>query len=404
MNTKAGMAEGNHTTVHEPVFFHMDIDAFFASVEQLDNPSLRGKPIIVGGTGPRSVASTCSYEARVYGVHSAMPMAQALRLCPHAIVRPSNMKRYTEVSRIVMGICRNYSPDVQQISVDEAFLDMTGTRKLMGIPREAAARLKKEIHDITGLTVSVGIGPSRFIAKMASDYDKPDGLCRVSPGKEILFIDAVGLGKLWGVGTKTRESLIRHHITDTVTLRACELSHLVKLFGAAQGEFLYNICRGIDSGIFSHDSKSHSISSEMTFAADVTDTDILHHYLLQMSHEVMFRALDEHVMARTVSIKLRSPDFVTVSAQKTPDEPLYSAEQVFALACELLAKKHRSFSPVRLIGVGLGQVYPGDVPQQEELFDSGYKKKRKLEQAVLGINRKKGGSVIKASLLETPDG
>lgn len=388
-------------TGHEPTFFHMDIDAFFASVEQLDNPSLRGKPVIVGGTGPRSVASTCSYEARVFGVHSAMPMAQALRLCPQAIVRPPNMKRYSSISRTIMGICRNYSPDVQQISVDEAFLDMTGTRKLLGIPREAAKRMKKEISDITGLTVSVGIGPSRFIAKMASDYDKPDGLCRVSPGKEQLFIDAVGLGKLWGIGAKTRENLTRHKIHDTKTLRTYDMKRLQALFGVSQGEYLYKVCRGVDPGIFSQEAKSHSISSEMTFSTDVTDTEVLHYYLLQMSHEVMFRALDEHVMARTVSIKLRTPDFVTVSAQKTPLEPIYSGEQVFALARELLGQKRRPDSPVRLLGVGLGQVYSGDAPQQEELFDSDFKKKRKLEQTVLDINRK-GASVIKASLLEEP--
>ncbi|HOR79893.1 MAG TPA: DNA polymerase IV, partial [Sphaerochaeta sp.] len=175
----------------ETVIFHVDIDAFFAAVEILDNPDLAGLPLIVGGFSKRGVVTTASYEARKYGVHSAMPMIQALRLCPHATVVPTRRTRYSEVSARVMGILREFSSDVHQISIDEAFLDMSGTERLWGRPREAALKLKERVHEETGMTISVGIGPNRLIAKMASDYNKPDGLCKVSESKKELFIDAV---------------------------------------------------------------------------------------------------------------------------------------------------------------------------------------------------------------------
>ncbi len=207
---------------------------------------------------------------------------------------------------------------------------------------------------------------------------------------------------LWGVGPKMRQHMEKLDITDTKTLRSHSLESLQKLFGQAQGIFLYNVCRGRDPGIF-QEAKSHSISSERTFATDISDDAILQHYLLQLSHEVMFRSLEDHVMARTVAIKLRTPDFTTISAQVTPDIPIYSAEQVYQIAKQLMEQKRKTGTPVRLLGVVLAQVYEGDAPQQEELFDSAFKKKRALEKTVLDINRITGQHVTKASLLEKPD-
>lgn len=383
----------------ETVIFHVDMDAFYAAIEVLDNPSYQDKCLLIGGLGKRSVVATASYAARAYGVHSAMPMVQALRLCPQAIVVKPRMERYSQMSKQVMEILKSFSSDVQQISIDEAFLDMSGTFRLFGLPREAGKLLKEKVKSQTGLTISVGIGPSRFIAKMASDFNKPDGLCRVSVGKEIAFIDAVGLKKLWGVGKVTQQLLAKHHITTTQELRTYSEQTLQTLFGRSMGHFLYLACRGIDPGIFKEEAKSHSISTETTFIEDVTTSQVLEQTLLWMSHEIMFRSLEEKQMGRTVGLKLRFPDFTTLTVQITPQSTIYSAEQIFQFAKMLLLQKWSEGKPVRLIGLGLYQLYSGDRPLQEELFEDPFEKKRKLEQVVLKL-QKEGKQVIKATNLE----
>jgi DNA polymerase-4 len=386
----------------ETVFFHVDMDAFFAAIEERDNPQYRGKALVIGGLGPRSVVSTASYAARKYGVHSAMPMVQALRLCPSAIVVPPDMKKYSQVSKEIMQICRTFSSEVQQLSIDEAFLDMSGTRRLYGLPREAAKLLKEKVNRETGLTISVGIAPSRFIAKMASDYNKPDGLCRVSPGKEIVFIDAVGLNKLWGVGKVTRNLLEKHHIRTTEELRGFTKETLQSLFGQSMGAFLFNAARGIDPGLFTSEAKSHSISSEITFNEDISSATVLEQYLLQMSHEIMFRSLDEKQIGRTIGIKVRLPDFTTYTCQTTPKANIYSAEQIFSYSKQLLAQKWHEGIPLRLLGLGLYQLYEGEKPMQEELFEDPFSKKRELEKIILEMH-KKGQKVFKATNLEHQD-
>ncbi|MBI9094284.1 MAG: DNA polymerase IV [Sphaerochaeta sp.] len=383
----------------EQVIFHVDMDAFYAAIEQHDNPALMGKPLVIGGLGPRSVVATASYEARKFGLHSAMPMSRALQLCPSVVVVKPNMHRYSQVSKSVMEICRSFCPSVQQISIDEAFLDMSGTRRLYGLPREAALLLKGRVKEETGLCISVGIGASHFIAKMASDFDKPDGLCRVSPGREEDFIDAVGLRKLWGVGKVTQDLLARKHITTTSELRQYSLVSLQSFFGNSMGRFLYHASRGIDPGIFTAQAKSHSISTETTFPEDVHTSLVLEQNLLQMSHEVMFRALDEKQIGRTIGIKVRAPDFTTYSAQITPKANIYSAEQIYSYAKQLLYQKWHEGMPVRLIGVGLYQLYDGDKPLQEELFEDPFQKRRELEKVILQM-QKKGQQVFKATNLE----
>jgi len=259
------------------------------------------------------------------------------------------------------------------------------------------------VKEVTGLTISVGIGPSHFIAKMASDFDKPDGLCRVSPGREEDFIDAVGLKKLWGVGKVTQDLLARKHITTTAELRQYSLVSLHAIFGNSMGNFLYHASRGIDPGIFTSQAKSHSISTETTFPEDVHTSLILEQNLLQMSHEVMFRALDEKQIGRTIGIKVREPDFTTYSAQITPKANIYSAEQIYSYAKQLLYQKWHEGMPVRLIGVGLYQLYDGDKPMQEELFEDPFQKRRELEKVILKM-QKKGQQVFKATNLEEDKG
>ena len=384
----------------EQVIFHVDMDAFYAAVEVLDNPNLEGSCLLIGGKGNRSVVATASYEARKYGIHSAMPMSNALRLCPHAVVVQPRMERYSEVSKTVMQILRRFSSSVQQLSIDEAFLDMSGTTRLFGIPRQAGVLLKETVKQETGLRMSVGIGASHFIAKMASDYDKPDGLCRVSPGKELAFIDAVGLKKLWGVGKVTQNLLAKHHITSTQELRTYSETSLMSFFGQNMGHYLYLVSRGIDPGIFKEESKSHSISTELTFDEDVFSLSVLEQTLLEMAHEVMFRALDEKQIGRTVGVKIRLSDFTTFTVQTTPSTTIYSAEQIYQYARTLLTQKWKEGTPIRLIGLGLYQLYKGEQPLQQELFEDPYKKRRALEQVVLDLH-KKGKQVIKATSLSS---
>ena len=383
------------------VFFHIDLDAFFASVEMLDHPEYRGKPLIIGTPGPRHVASTCSYEARRYGVHSAMPMTTALKLCPDAICVKGRMGRYSEKSREVMSIIRSFAPGFQQISVDEAFLDLTGMERIYPLPGKAARLLKERILEEAGLTVSIGVAASRFIAKLASDYRKPDGLTIVPHGKEELFVDSVGLRKLWGIGDSTYKSLEKKGITTTQTLRKYSEKELCHLFGESSGSYLYRIARGIDPGIYQGETKSRSISTEETFYPDIFGYDTLDAYLLEMSQEVMFRALDEKKVPRTVGIKLRYGDFTTTSVQETPQRAIYSSSDVYEIARQLLRQRYTG-DGVRLLGVSLSGIYDGEDVEQRDLFSDKEEKERTLEKTILSLSRK-GSRIIKARNLKNDE-
>ena len=384
------------------VFFHIDLDAFFASVELLDHPEYRGKPLIIGTPGPRHVASTCSYEARKYGVRSAMPMTTALRLCPDAICVPGRMRRYSEKSREVMAIIGSFAPGFLQVSVDEAFLDLTGMERIYPLPGKAARKLKEEILDKTGLTVSIGVASSRFIAKLASDFNKPDGLTIVPPGQEEAFVDRVGLRKLWGIGDSMLSSLEKRGITTVSALRSYPAEHLKAIFGEKSGEYLYKVARGIDPGIYAKDAKTRSISTERTFYPDIFSLDTLDSYLLEMSEEVMFRSLDEKKVPRTVSVKLRYGDFSTITVQETPGSGIYSSSDVFELAKRLLRSRYKG-EGVRLLGVALQGIYDGEEVEQGEFFRDKEKRERQLEKTILTLS-KKGQRMVRARNLSRDDG
>ena len=376
------------------VFFHIDLDAFFASVEILDHPEYRGKPLIIGTPGPRHVASTCSYEARKYGVHSAMPMTTALKLCPDALCVRGRMERYSEKSHEVMSIIRSFAPGFLQVSVDEAFLDLTGMERIYPLPGKAARTLKEMILSQTGLTASIGVASSRFIAKLASDYRKPDGLTIVPPGKEEAFVDKVGLGKLWGIGDSTLSALRRRGITTASALRGYPLEDLRRMFGEKSGEYLYKAARGIDPGIYYKEAKSRSISTERTFYPDVRDMDAIETYLLEMAEEVMFRALEEKKVPRTVSVKIRYGDFSTITVQDTPQHGIYSSTDVYAISKELLSSRYRG-EGIRLLGIALQGVYDGEEIAQGEFFMEKEKKERELEKTILTLGRK-GSRLVRA--------
>jgi len=384
------------------VFLHVDLDAFFASVEQLDHPEYRGKPVIVGGLpgDRRSVVSTASYEARRFGVHSAMPTFQAIKLCPQGIFVRGRMKRYHEKSEEVMNIFKEYSPDIHQISVDEAFIDLTGTERLFGDPVETAKRLKAEVLEKTGLTVSVGLASTKYCAKIASGLQKPDGLTVVPFGKETEFMLSLPIEKIWGAGNKTLEKLKNSGIKSTRDIYNRSENLLRSLFGNATGTFLYNSVRGNAGADFRAEPKSRSISAENTYEYDLTNKDIIETALLSLCHTVMFRSLREKVRSSCVSLKIRYEDFSTVSVQSTSERYVSSVDDLFERTKSLLEKKCDSKLGIRLLGVAMQNLEDETTPCQQELFDFGEEKKRKLESAILKAQEKNPNiKITKARLL-----
>jgi DNA polymerase-4 len=379
------------------------MDAFYASVEQCDNPDIRGKPVVVGARpGHRGVVSACSYEARRFGIHSAMPISEAFRRCPDAVFLPVRMARYQEISRRIMSIFADYTPSVQQLSVDEAFLDMTGTERLFGPPTAAAAALKRAVRDATGLTISVGIASSKYIAKLASDYDKPDGLYQVEPGGEEEFVGNLTLRDLWGVGSKMRSRLATLGISTISDLRSFTERELTSMLGAGAARYIYRVARGIDPGIYTEARKSHSVSSETTFEHDVADREIIEKTLLHLCHTVTFRLLEEGKRSKTLAVKLRFSDFRTITAQTTLSHFISSAEELYHEAGKLLQDRRAPDQPLRLLGVGFQNVQSGRGADQEELFELPDDRKRKVEEAVLRL-RNKNAPIQKASLLNRRD-
>ena len=379
----------------------MDLDAFFASVEQLDHPEYRGKPVIVGGMpgDRRSVVSTASYEARKFGVHSAMPTAKAFQLCPQGIYIHPRMERYHALSQQVMSVFQNYSPDVQQISVDEAFIDLSGTEKLFGNPSETARRIKAEVKEKTGLTISVGLASNKYIAKIASGLSKPDGFYEVYPGDEEKFMLSLPLEKVWGIGTKTLERLRNAGLHSTKDIHDRSSALLESLFGSAAGKFLYNAVRGNEVETFD-EAKTHSLSSETTFTFDLTDRYAIGTELMELAHTVIFRMLKEKVHSRTVALKIRYEDFTTVSVQETAAEEVTSLDNLYERASLLFDKKYEQGRGIRLLGLGVQNTDSG--PQQQNLFDFGESKKSRVEKAILSLEEKDPSIKIrKARLLDT---
>jgi len=380
--------------------FHVDLDAFYASVEQQDDPSLKGKPVIVGPQpGTRGVVSACSYEARRFGIHSAMPVSRAARLCPQGFFRPVRMKRYLRISDEIMKELASIAPVFQQISIDEAFLDLSGTERLFGPALQVGRMIKERIADGSGLTLSVGIAANKFLAKLASEYKKPDGLFRVT--EPIEFLDRLSLKDIWGIGEKTLDRLAELNITSIQKLRSFSRDILCSMIGAAGGRYLYQAARGMDPGIYSDHPRSHSISSERTFAQDKKDRSAINKTLLELSQQIMHRLIVGGWQANTVVLKIRYEDFTTTTIQNTLKHYLTSSDELYRVALELLRKKWNGSTPIRLLGVGTAQLLrPGSL-KQGELFEDDNLKRRKVEQAVTELREKMNGlKLTKASLLE----
>lgn len=375
---------------------HVDLDAFFAAVEQRDRPELRGKPVAVGGGGAndRGVVSAASYEARRYGVHSAMPLRTAARLCPGLVFVPVDGRKYSAVSREVMAILRRFTPAVEQISIDEAFLDVAGSEGLHGPPTAMARSIKAVIRDELRLTASVGVATTKLVAKVASDLEKPDGLVLVAPGTEAAFLAPLPISRLWGVGEKTAGRLAEFGVRTIGDLAALPDDLLARRFGR-QGPVLALRARGIDPSPVSSADPARSISHEHTFHVDTADPEILERTLLSLSEGVAGRLRAGGVKARTIAVKVRDSSFTTVSRQRTLPEATDQTEVVFAAARELARPQLRGVR-VRLLGVAASHL--GEDGQMA-LFSADDQRRRRATEAADAIRRRYGSKAIRRARL-----
>lgn len=351
---------------------HADMDAFYASVEILDNPELAGKPVIVGGSSNRGVVSTCSYEARKYGVHSAMSIMQARKLCPNGVYLPVRMERYQEMSHKIMTIFHDISPVVEQLSVDEAFLDMTGTEGLYGSIENAGRLIKNRVKEETGLTVSVGIAPNKFLAKLASDLEKPDGFTVIPHNKAADIIASLPVNKIFGIGKSTVESLNRYNITKIQQIRTTDRTILSRIFGK-NTENIIQKAWGIDNRPVVPESVRKSVGKENTFEKDLISIDECKSEILRLSQQVGYRLRKHGFSGNTLTLKAKYNDFRQISRSTTCESDIVYDEDIYNLAIGLL--KDVSFNKsIRLLGVTVSNLNSGSLSLD---FEDNEKKKRR---------------------------
>ncbi len=359
---------------------HVDMDAFYASVEQRDNPELRGKPVIVAGDPKRrGVVSAASYEVRAYGVRSAMPTGKALRLCPHAIRVFPRMERYQEVSETIFRIFARYTPLIQAVSLDEAFLDVTASQRLHGDPVTMAQKIRAAIRTETELTASVGVAASRIVAKIASDLDKPDGLTVIPESEREARLDTLPAARIWGVGPVTNKQLEKLGIRTIGQLRQWPAASLQAILGKSGSE-LHALANGRDDSEVVPDSTEKSISHETTFAVDVVSMEELETTLRWIADKVATRLRRRRMAGKTIFLKVRYGDFTTVTRRRTLPRATNLSETIFATALTLLrGGTQAGRRPVRLLGAGVAS-FSGESGQQGELFPSGERDAAKMER------------------------
>lgn len=369
---------------------HVDMDAFFASVEQLDNPDLRGKPVIVGGQSCRGVVSTCSYEARRYGVHSAMSMAEARKLCPHGEYVPVRMCRYQEVSKKIMGIFHDFTPLVEQLSIDEAFLDVSGMEKLYHNTEEIGWLIKKRIAAETGLTASVGLAPNKFLAKMASDLQKPDGFTIIRHAEAAKFIADFPVTKIFGIGRMAEKSLLQYGIATIGQLAAAENNVLKKVFGK-NADSVHRLAQGIDERPVVTESVPKSIGRETTFTQDLFTEEQCRRELLKLSGQTGFRLRSKGYSGHTLTLKVKFTDFRIVTRSITSETDICCDEEIYTLAVKLLHEVDLK-KGIRLLGVTVSNLSEGDCGTLGFEED---KKQIQRNEAVDALKKRFGENIIK---------
>jgi DNA polymerase IV len=382
---------------------HVDMDAFYAAVEQLDHPEFRARPVIVGanprGGKGRGVVSTASYEARPFGVHSAMPISQAYRLCPQAVYLPVRMGRYCEVSARIFAIFGRYTDVVEPLSIDEAFLDVTGSTRLFGTVEAIARRIKQDIVREEGLVASVGVAPNKFLAKLASDLSKPDGFLVLQDADVDTFLRDLPVSRLWGVGKQTARQLEALGLRTIGQVAQWPKAQLVMRFGNL-GAHLWQLAHGLDDRPVTPHRNPQSIGAETTFAADTDDAEILRRTLLELAAKVGQRLRAEGFMAVKVTLKYRDADFVTLTRTRSLAEPTAVANDLYHAALELLSQIPRARQRVRLLGIAASEL-TSLAQQQLSLFSDRMLKRLQAERAEDTIKARFGSRAItRAALLE----
>jgi len=382
----------------ERQILHIDMDAFYASVEQLDDPAIRGKPVLVGARSARGVVLAASYEARPFGVHSAMPMAFALRRCPHAFVVPPRMARYVEVSEVIFGVLRTFTPLVEGLSLDEAFLDVTASQSLFGDGEAIARKIKAAIFERTGLRASAGVAPCKFVAKIASDLQKPDGLVVVRGPDVRALLALLPIERMWGIGAKTAPKLHAagfHTLGDLARADARQLEVMLGTWGiAAQA-----LARGIDPRNVNPDRPAKSVGAEETFERDITQRTQLERHLLEQAGRVARRLCRDQLCGRVVVVKVKFADFSVQSRRSTLNEAVGDTDSIFEVACRLLSRFDLERA-VRLTGVSVADLCTES--SRATLFEEPLSdRRRKLEQVSARIADRFGPSSLRrARLLE----
>ncbi len=383
---------------------HVDMDAFYAAVEERENPALRGKPVVVGsepkeGRG-RGVVATANYAARRYGIGSAMPISEAWRRCPSAVYLLPRMRLYADVSRRIRAIFERFTDLIEPISIDEAFLDVTASHRLYGDAPAIAVRLKDAIREEEGLTASIGCAASKFIAKIASDLDKPDGLVIVAAGTEAEFLAPLPIRRLWGAGPKALERFRRLGCVTIGDVAAFERDVLVRAFGESMGDRFHRLSRGIDDRPVEPDHVRKSLGKETTFGEDVADRKVVERTLLALTEQVAASLRRKHFAGATVTVKLRWEGFQTVTRQRTLKEPVNTVEKIWPVARELLRSADRPRLKVRLVGVTLSALDRDD-SGQADFFEPRTGLDIRIAQAVDALAERFGsGTVTRAALLD----
>lgn len=370
----------------------MDMDAFYASIEQRDHPEYRGKPVMVGSPpDKRGIIATCSYEARKFGVHSAMPSRTAGKLCPKGIFVRPDMKKYAAESKLIMAILGDFSPKVEPVSIDEAFLDVSTVEHLLGDALTIARRIKERIRRERGLTASIGVAPNKFLAKLASDLEKPDGLAVITTENAHAILAPLPVGKLWGVGDVTRKLLESHGLKTIGNIQGAGAATLRSLLGN-QADHLHRLSLGMDERDVETESEAKSIGSEHTFDVDTSNEKLLRETLLTQADEIASDLRSENTAARTITLKLRYEDFTTITRRITLDTPTQDDVTIYDRALALLHAEKIGERKIRLIGISSSGFTPPAA--QMDLFDQSGEKKQRLAKAVDAIRAKHGSRAI----------
>lgn len=394
----------NSAKQNSSTILHIDMDAFYASIEERDQPALRGLPLVVGGSPQgRGVVAAANYIARTYGVHSAMPMTTAKRLCPALVVVRGNYQHYNQVSQQILAVFQRYTPLVEPLSLDEAFLDVGASVRLFGPATDIGRRIQREIAQELRLSASVGVAPSKFVAKVASDIRKPSGFVVVEPDDVQAFLDPLPASRLWGVGKVGVRALERLGITTIAQVRQTALPQLQRYFGQ-WGRHIWLLAHGVDDRNVVPEHEAKSISHETTFEVDISDAEILRAWLMELTEQVAIRLRRHELRGQTVQIKIRFADFTTITRAQTLSEPSHGTRELWRVANDLLRRNLPAPKRgIRLLGMGVSGLHAGPPPQQRLFEDEARIRYSRMDDIADEIRRRFGpGALRRGPTLKDP--